>query len=153
MVVWAYRVLECESMKKSLFKLIPLFILCSCNIISQIEESTQIIEENRSTIENSTHTIAGNAQAVAESSEFIKENERLIIQLNEVIQESSVTIKENQRAVAQSTQIILKNAQAVDSLTEPLRHLNFGTLVLLAVIILCGPALILLMIAWFVMRK
>ena len=66
---------------KKIVVILSLFLLASCNIICQIEKTTEVIEENRRTIVDSTQVISANAAAVAESSEYIKQNEDLIAEL------------------------------------------------------------------------
>ena len=144
-----------------------LLFLCGCNLISQIQQTTSVIEENRSTIADSTQTIARNADAVEHSSIIIKRNEKLINETNQAIHEnllsvkksseairdnalliesSTQIIKENKNVIEQSNHGILKNVQLIDSLTEPLSKFNPSFLSILA-----GVLLFLLIVPWIIL--
>lgn len=87
--------------------LFSLFLLCGCQTIQHIRNSSKAIEENRAAVQESTAGVRTNAQGIAESTRAISVNQ-------EAIEVSSSVIQTNSAVIAKSTESIHENKAAIE---------------------------------------
>jgi methyl-accepting chemotaxis protein len=159
--------------------LIILPIVCGCNVLTEMRETTHAIQENRQAImqanagiaanlaevENSTEAITRNKDTVAASTHEIAANQDAIHRTNQailenlqVIEESTKAILENQKVVLRSNIVIQKNADLIEKVNGLMESLNvdsrhLGFFLILIVFFLLVPSLLMsVMMSIFIYR-
>jgi Ulp1 family protease len=93
------------------FWILSVIGLTSCNLLSELEHSTEAIRSNSEAIEESTYLITMNQQAVHESSVSIQQN-------RDIVDHSSDAILANKDIVLSTNQVLETNVKILDSLNQ-----------------------------------
>lgn len=110
--------------------ILGLMILFGCDMVKNVQQSSNAIVENRHAVEAATAGIRENKVVVNESSDAIEENVA-------VVESSTRVIRENAEAVEHSTKVIRANAAVVESATAMMPKVDdheIAVLLLIAVL-------------------